>query len=167
MYIVEVFNLKPNHDLDEKAGEAHRAFLKKYADANVIIAAGQKVPRDGGVIVFADMPRERLDELLAEVPYLQGGLARCEVKEFKSNYLATPLRSPNSFVVSSPPHQFPHRSETVRLFSWKTSTGHRPQSRTRRRSRGRVRRRHHSPAFSGVPSHRGLSARSLTHRSSG
>ena len=92
MYIVEVFNLKANHDLDEKAGEAHRAFLKKYADANVIIAAGQKVPRDGGIIVFADMPRERLDALVAEIPYLQGGLARCEVTEFKSNHVAAMLR---------------------------------------------------------------------------
>ena len=92
MYIVEVFNLKPNHDLDDKAGEAHRAFLKKYADANVIIAAGQKVPRDGGIIVFADMPREKLDALVAEIPYLQNGLARCEVKEFKANHVAAMLR---------------------------------------------------------------------------
>jgi uncharacterized protein YciI len=92
MYIVEVFNLKPNHDLDEKAGQAHRAFLQKYADANLIVAAGQKVPRDGGVIVFADMPREKLDALVAEIPYLQNGLARCEVTEFKSSYVASPLR---------------------------------------------------------------------------
>ena len=92
MYIVEVFNLKPNHDLDETAGQAHRAFLAKYADANVIIAAGQKVPRDGGIIVFADMPRERLDALVAEIPYLQDGLARCEVTEFKSNHVAALLR---------------------------------------------------------------------------
>jgi uncharacterized protein YciI len=92
MYIVEVFNLKPNHDLDETAGQAHRAFLAKYADAGVIIAAGQKVPRDGGIIVFADMPREMLDALVAEIPYLQNGLARCEVKEFKSSYMTAALR---------------------------------------------------------------------------
>ena len=80
MYFVEVFNLQSNHDLDEKAGQEHRAFLVKYAKANVIIAAGQKVPRDGGIIVFADMPRAELDQLLNEVPFLKNGMARCEVK---------------------------------------------------------------------------------------
>jgi uncharacterized protein YciI len=92
LYIVEVFNLQPNHALDDSAGQAHRAFLAKHAETNVIIAAGQKVPRDGGIIVFADMPRAELDELLRQVPFLQNGMARCEVTEFKSNHLASRLR---------------------------------------------------------------------------
>ena len=92
MYFVEVFNLQSNHDLDEKAGQEHRAFLVKYAKANVIIAAGQKVPRDGGIIVFADMPRAELDQLLNEVPFLKNGMARCEVREFKANHIAARLR---------------------------------------------------------------------------
>jgi uncharacterized protein YciI len=92
LYIVEVFNLQANHALDGNAGQAHKAFLAKYAEANVIIAAGQKVPRDGGIIVFADMPRAELDELLRQVPFLQGGMARYEVTEFKSNHLAARLR---------------------------------------------------------------------------
>ena len=92
MYIVEVFNLQPNHDLDEKAGQEHRAFLAIYAEANVIIAAGQQVPRDGGIIVFADMPRAQLDQLVSEVPFLKNGMARCEVREFKANHVAARLR---------------------------------------------------------------------------
>jgi uncharacterized protein YciI len=92
LYIVEVFNLQPNHELDDTAGQAHRTFLAKHAETNVILAAGQKVPRDGGIIVFADMPRTELDELLRQVPFLQNEMARCEVTEFKSSYLAALLR---------------------------------------------------------------------------
>ena len=86
MYIVEFHNLKPNDEVDEALTE-HRAFLAKYVELGVIVAAGPKVPRTGGMIVVADVPRARLDQMLAEDPFLQRGSARCEVTEFKSNFL--------------------------------------------------------------------------------
>jgi uncharacterized protein YciI len=93
MYIVEFHNLKRNEEVDEALTE-HRAFLSKYVELGVIVAAGPKVPRTGGMIVVADVPRARLDAMLAEDPFLQRGSARCEVTEFRSNFLSPALLRP-------------------------------------------------------------------------
>ena len=50
--------------------------------------AGAKRPRTGGIIVAADMERSRLDEILAEAPFLRRGSARCTVTEFNAKYKA-------------------------------------------------------------------------------
>lgn len=81
MYILDFHNLEPVHVVDE-AIEQHRAFLAKYAAEGVFLHAGAKVPRTGGIIVVADIPRARLDAILAEAPFLQRGSARCTVTEF-------------------------------------------------------------------------------------
>jgi uncharacterized protein YciI len=95
MYIVEFHNLKPNEEVDAHgANAAHRAFLARYVEKGVIVAAGPKVPRTGGFIVVSDIPRAELDAMLAEDPFLKAGSARCEVTEFRSNFLAPPLRRP-------------------------------------------------------------------------
>jgi uncharacterized protein YciI len=86
MYIVEFHNLKPNDEVDEALDE-HRAFLSKYVGLGVIIAAGPKVPRTGGMIVVANVPRSQLDAMLSEDPFLKRGSARCEVTEFRSNFV--------------------------------------------------------------------------------
>ena len=93
MYIVEFHNLKPNDEVD-KAGalDEHRAFLAKYVERGVIIAAGPKVPRTGGFIVVGNVERAQLDAILAEDPFLRRGSASCVVTEFRSNFLAKALR---------------------------------------------------------------------------
>jgi uncharacterized protein YciI len=88
--MVELFNLKPNEVVDEFL-EEHRAFLAKYVELGIIIAAGPKVPRDGGIIIVADITREQLDQLLAEDSFLKRGYARCTIKEFRSNFLSPAL----------------------------------------------------------------------------
>jgi uncharacterized protein YciI len=90
VYIVEFHNLKPNEQVD-KAITEHRAFLSKYVELGVIVAAGPKVPRTGGMIVVADIPRAQLDQMLAEDPFLQRGSANCVVTEFRSNFLSPAL----------------------------------------------------------------------------
>lgn len=85
MYVVEFHNLRPNDEVDENIDE-HRAFLAKHAAAGVIVAAGPKIPRTGGMIIVDNIPREQLDKLLSEDPFLRRGSARCEVIEFKSNF---------------------------------------------------------------------------------
>jgi len=93
VYIVEFHNLKPNDEVDAGGAiEEHRDFLARYVDKGYIVAAGPKMPRTGGFIVVADIPRADLDAMLAEDPFLKRGSARSEVKEFRSNFLAPALR---------------------------------------------------------------------------
>lgn len=73
------------HEVDE-AIEEHRAFLRKYVERGVFLYAGAKQPRTGGIIVAADMERSRLEEILAEAPFLRRGSATCTVTEFTAKF---------------------------------------------------------------------------------
>jgi uncharacterized protein YciI len=55
-------------------------------DRGLFLFAGAKVPRTGGIIVVADMPRAELDAILAEAPFLRRGSAACTVTEFTGKY---------------------------------------------------------------------------------
>ena len=52
----------------------------------MFLYAGAKVPRTGGIIVAADMERSRLEEILAEAPFLRRGSATCTVTEFTAKF---------------------------------------------------------------------------------
>ena len=54
----------------------------------MFVAAGPKVPRDGGIILAVRIERDKLDEILASDPFAQQNLARYEVTEFKATRLA-------------------------------------------------------------------------------
>jgi uncharacterized protein YciI len=90
MYIVEFFNLHSNEIVDQSLDD-HRAFLARHVELGTIISAGPKVPRDGGIMVIADIARDKLDKLLAEDPFLKRGYARCVITEFRSNFLSPAL----------------------------------------------------------------------------
>ena len=83
MYIVEFHNLIPNDEVD-RALDDHKKFLAKCVEKGIVIAAGPKIPRDGGIMVIANIPRAELDAMLAEDPFLKNGSARCEILEFRS-----------------------------------------------------------------------------------
>ncbi len=58
------------------------------------MAAGPKVPRDGGIILAVSIEREKLDEILASDPFAEQQLARYEVTEFKATRLAPGMNLP-------------------------------------------------------------------------
>jgi uncharacterized protein YciI len=92
MFILDFHNLKPNHEVDEAMDE-HRAFLAKYTREGIFLVAGAKVPRTGGIIVVKDIDRARLDQILAEAPFLQRGSATCTVTEFGAKHSVPGMRS--------------------------------------------------------------------------
>jgi uncharacterized protein YciI len=93
MYVINLIYTAPLDRIDD-ALEAHRAFLAKQFDAGVFVAAGPKVPRDGGIILAVRIERDRLDGILASDPFAQQNLARYEVTEFKATRLAPGLSLP-------------------------------------------------------------------------
>ena len=64
MFVVHLTYLVPLDQVDE-ALEAHRHFLDEHFAAGVFVAAGPKVPRDGGVIVATNVDRAQLGAILA------------------------------------------------------------------------------------------------------
>lgn len=93
MYVIDLTYTASLDRIDD-ALEAHRAFLVRQFEAGVFIAAGPKVPRDGGIILAVRIERDRLDEILAGDPFAQQKLARYEVTEFKTTRLAEGLNLP-------------------------------------------------------------------------
>ncbi|WP_321817192.1 MULTISPECIES: YciI family protein [unclassified Paraburkholderia] len=90
MYIVSLTYTASLDRIDDVL-PAHRAYLDAQFAAGHFVAAGPKVPRDGGVIVVSNMERERLDAILAADPFVQQGVAVHTVTEFKATRLATGL----------------------------------------------------------------------------
>ncbi|MBB5416812.1 YciI family protein [Paraburkholderia atlantica] len=93
MYMINLIYTAPLDRIDD-ALDAHRAFLAKQFDAGIFVAAGPKVPRDGGIILAVRIERDRLDRILASDPFAEQQLARYEVTEFKATRIAPGLNLP-------------------------------------------------------------------------
>jgi uncharacterized protein YciI len=57
--------------------------LQPLFERGIFIAAGPKVPREGGVILAARIDRDELDAILATDPFVTEGLATYRVTEFR------------------------------------------------------------------------------------
>ncbi|ABE28840.1 YCII-related domain protein [Paraburkholderia xenovorans LB400] len=93
MYVIDLIYTASLDRIDD-ALEAHRAFLARQFEAGVFVAAGPKVPRDGGIILAVRIERDKMDEILASDPFAQQNLARYEVTEFRTTRLAAGLNLP-------------------------------------------------------------------------
>ncbi len=93
MYVITLTYTASLDRIDD-ALEAHRAFLGRHFDSGVFIAAGPKVPRDGGIILASAIERAQLDAILASDPFAQQQLAKYDVTEFNATRLALGLNLP-------------------------------------------------------------------------
>jgi uncharacterized protein YciI len=93
MYVINITYTAPLERIDD-ALDAHRAFLTRHFEAGIFVAAGPKLPRDGGIILAMRIERDRLDAILATDPFVVLQLARYEVTEFKTTRLAPGLNLP-------------------------------------------------------------------------
>ena len=73
MYVINLIYTASLERIDD-ALDAHRAFLAKQFEAGVFVAAGPKVPRDGGIILAVRIEREKLDAILATDPFERSGV---------------------------------------------------------------------------------------------
>ncbi|PRD45871.1 GTP cyclohydrolase [Phyllobacterium phragmitis] len=85
MYIVNLIYVKPLTEIEEHI-RLHREFLDVYYAKDIFLASGPKNPRDGGIILASGkVSRTELDNILAEDPFQQHGLARYDITEFEPN----------------------------------------------------------------------------------
>lgn len=81
MYVVVLTYAVPLTDIDKHVPD-HMAWIREQYDAGRLLASGRRNPRTGGVLLFAQIPREELDAVLAADPFARHGLADREVVEF-------------------------------------------------------------------------------------
>jgi uncharacterized protein YciI len=82
MWIIKLNYKRPLLEVDHWLGE-HRKFLDECYSKKLFIASGPRNPRTGGVILARMMPREELNSLLDQDPFIREGIAEFELLEFQ------------------------------------------------------------------------------------
>jgi uncharacterized protein YciI len=90
MFIVTLTYTAPLERLDAHLA-AHRAWLGEQVACGLVLMAGPKLPREGGIIVARAASRAELDEALRGDPFAQHGLATYAVAEFVPGVTADAL----------------------------------------------------------------------------
>ncbi|UQA91833.1 YciI family protein [Streptomyces halobius] len=90
MFVLELTYTAPIERVDAALQE-HVAWLDEQYAAERFIAAGRKVPRDGGVILAAGVDRATVEQLVAEDPFSIAGVCDYRITEFVATTTAPAL----------------------------------------------------------------------------
>ncbi|MEU7429442.1 YciI family protein [Streptomyces sioyaensis] len=90
MFVLELTYTAPLARVDEVL-EDHVEWLKNGYAAGHFLAAGRKVPRDGGVILAAGPDRATVERIVAEDPFVLAGVCEYRVTEFVATTTAPAL----------------------------------------------------------------------------
>jgi uncharacterized protein YciI len=66
----------------------HMAWLDAQYDAGRFVVSGRQIPRSGGVILARGDDREEIETLAASDPFVSGGVATCEIIQFRASQTA-------------------------------------------------------------------------------
>jgi uncharacterized protein YciI len=66
----------------------HMAWLRENYDAGRFVVSGRRIPRTGGVILARGDDREEIEAIAANDPFVRGGVATCEVVQFRASQSA-------------------------------------------------------------------------------
>jgi uncharacterized protein YciI len=82
VFVLLLTYVKPLDEVDALMG-AHMAWLKEHYAAGRFVVSGRRVPRTGGVIIARGGDLAEVEALAASDPFVRGGVATCEVIEFR------------------------------------------------------------------------------------
>lgn len=88
-----LISLNYNCQLEEvdRYVDDHAAFLKEEYQKGSFILSGRKVPRTGGIILSNLKSKDELEEILANDPFNQAGIAEYSITEFAPSMTAEGL----------------------------------------------------------------------------
>ncbi|MFG2287307.1 YciI family protein [Streptomyces sp. NPDC048595] len=92
MFVLELTYTAPLERVDAALAE-HVEWLRKEYAAGHFIAAGRKVPRDGGVILAAGMDRAAVERIVAADPFTLAGVCEYRITEFVATTTAPALET--------------------------------------------------------------------------
>ncbi|TCN70743.1 YciI family protein [Acetobacteroides hydrogenigenes] len=81
MFIISLAYKVPTSVVDEHLAQ-HVEFLKEQYGKGNFLASGRKVPRTGGIILSNVSSKEELEQIIAQDPFNQNGVADYEIVEF-------------------------------------------------------------------------------------
>jgi uncharacterized protein YciI len=90
VFVLLLTYVKPLPEVDALMSE-HVAWLDEQYDAGRFLVSGRQIPRTGGVIVARGDDREEIEALAASDPFVTGGVATCDVIQFRASQTAAEL----------------------------------------------------------------------------
>ena len=90
MFVLLLTYVRPLPEVDALMRE-HVAWLKEHYAAGRFVVSGRRVPRTGGVILARGDDRAEIEALAATDPFVRGGVATCEVVQFRASQTAPGL----------------------------------------------------------------------------
>ena len=90
MFVLLLTYVRPLAEVDALMRE-HVAWLDEHYGAGRFLVSGRRIPRTGGVIVARGDDRDEIEALAASDPFVSGGVATCEVIQFRASQTAPGL----------------------------------------------------------------------------
>ena len=90
MFVLLLTYVRPLDEVDALMRD-HMAWVKEHYAAGRFVVSGRRVPRTGGVIVARGDDREEMERIAAADPFVSGGVATCEVVQFRASQSAPGL----------------------------------------------------------------------------
>jgi uncharacterized protein YciI len=87
VFVLLLSYVRPLEEVDALMRE-HMAWLNEQYDAGRFVVSGRRVPRTGGVIVARGDDRAEIERIAASDPFVAGGVATCEVVQFRASQTA-------------------------------------------------------------------------------
>ena len=87
MFVLVLTYVKPLPEVDALMRK-HMAWLNEQYAAGHFVVSGRQIPRTGGVILARGDDREAIEALAASDPFVSGGVATCEVIQFRASQTA-------------------------------------------------------------------------------
>ena len=84
MFVLLLTYTSPLQQVDALMRE-HVAWLNEHYAAGRFVVSGRRVPRAGGVILARGDDREEIERIAASDPFVAGGVATCEVIQFRAS----------------------------------------------------------------------------------
>jgi uncharacterized protein YciI len=90
VFVLLLTYTKPLPEVDAHMRE-HMAWLEEHYQAGRFVVSGRQIPRTGGVILARGDDRAEIEALAASDPFVRGGVATCEVIQFRASQTAPGL----------------------------------------------------------------------------
>jgi uncharacterized protein YciI len=84
VFVLLLTYVKPLDEVDALMRE-HMAWLRGHYAAGRFVVSGRQIPRTGGVILARGDDREEIEAIAASDPFVKGGVATCEVVQFRAS----------------------------------------------------------------------------------
>jgi uncharacterized protein YciI len=90
VFVLLLTYVKPLAEVDALM-RRHMAWLDEHYAAGRFLVSGRRIPRTGGVILARGDDRGEIEAIAAADPFVTGGVATCEVIQFRASQRAPDL----------------------------------------------------------------------------